>query len=203
MMNASALPLLAAAVLTLLLPDSHSFVGGTRKADPRNIINGHAIPKEGYCDQPYVVVTNDGNWLCLLTTGPGGRIAKVPACGGHDQRGPGQDLVETDRHRAGQRAGLAICLVVVPLVTPGGRVYAFYDYDGDGKVQATWDCDPGLLKTKSIHHLSIIVDGGPRIITFLVDGRLCDGGSGRATAGADSTKPWRTSTAAGSRSSRR
>ena len=27
--------------------------------------------------------------------------------------------------------------------------------------------------------MTIIVDGGPRCITFLVDGRLCDGGDGR------------------------
>ena len=26
---------------------------------------------EGYCDQPYVVITKDGNWLCVLTTGAG------------------------------------------------------------------------------------------------------------------------------------
>src|SRR6185369_2097551 len=40
-------------------------------ADPRNVKSGLVIPDEGYCDQPYVVVTKDGNWLCLLTTGPG------------------------------------------------------------------------------------------------------------------------------------
>ena len=39
--------------------------------DPRNVLNGLVIPDEGYCDQPYVVVTRDGNWLCTLTTGPG------------------------------------------------------------------------------------------------------------------------------------
>ena len=31
--------------------------------DWRNIANGNPIPKEGYCDLPYVVVTDDGNWL--------------------------------------------------------------------------------------------------------------------------------------------
>ena len=29
------------------------------------------------------------------------------------------------------------------------------------------------------HHITIIVDGGPRIITFLVDGQVCDGGTQR------------------------
>src|SRR5437867_10796604 len=41
------------------------------RPDWRNIRNGSPIPKEGYCDQPYVVITNDGAWLCVLTTGRG------------------------------------------------------------------------------------------------------------------------------------
>ena len=35
------------------------------------ITNGLAIPDEGYCDQPYVVITKEGHWLCTLTTGRG------------------------------------------------------------------------------------------------------------------------------------
>ncbi len=39
--------------------------------DTRDIATGYVIPDEGYCDQPYVVITQDGNWLCLLTTAGG------------------------------------------------------------------------------------------------------------------------------------
>ena len=39
--------------------------------DPRHIVNGHEIPSQNYADQPYIVVTKEGNWLCTLTTGPG------------------------------------------------------------------------------------------------------------------------------------
>ena len=39
--------------------------------DPRDIVNGFEIPSEGYCDQPYVVKTLDGAWLCVMTTGRG------------------------------------------------------------------------------------------------------------------------------------
>ncbi|MBN1854773.1 MAG: hypothetical protein JW829_18720, partial [Pirellulales bacterium] len=39
--------------------------------DIRDISTGHIIPDEGYCDQPYVVILQDGNWLCLLTTAKG------------------------------------------------------------------------------------------------------------------------------------
>ncbi|MBT4498900.1 MAG: hypothetical protein HOC74_14320, partial [Gemmatimonadetes bacterium] len=40
-------------------------------ADWRHIANGWGIPSEGYCDQPFVVKTDDGAWLCIMTTGPG------------------------------------------------------------------------------------------------------------------------------------
>ena len=42
-----------------------------RPMDSRNIKTGSRIPDQGYCDQPYDVVTNDGDWLCTLTTGSG------------------------------------------------------------------------------------------------------------------------------------
>ena len=97
-------------------------------SDPRHIRNGLVIPDEGYCDQPYVVITADGNWLCTLTTGRGEE--------GHT----GQHVVATispDRGRTwsplidiepadGPEASWAM-----PLVVPGGRVYVFYDYNGD------------------------------------------------------------------------
>jgi len=49
----------------------------------------------------------------------------------------------------------------------------------DGRIRWSWDCDPGLLVAGRAHHITVIVDGGPRIITFVVDGRLCDGGESR------------------------
>jgi len=50
---------------------------------------------------------------------------------------------------------------------------------GDGRSQASWDSDPGLLAEGRLHHVAIIVDSGPQIITFVVDGTLCDGGDAR------------------------
>lgn len=96
--------------------------------DPRNIRTGFRIPDEGYCDQPYVVVTHDGNWLCTLTTGPGREGAG------------GQHVVSTtssDRGRTWTKAvdiepsGGPAASWVVPLIVPSGRVYAFYTYNGD------------------------------------------------------------------------
>jgi hypothetical protein len=49
----------------------------------------------------------------------------------------------------------------------------------DGRSESCWDCDPGLLSAGKPHHILANVDGGPKIITFVVDGRLCDGGEAR------------------------
>jgi len=45
----------------------------------------------------------------------------------------------------------------------------------DGASLATWESDAGALSTKGRHHIVAIVDNGPRIMSFVVDGRLCDG----------------------------
>ncbi|MGH7956701.1 MAG: hypothetical protein ACREH8_06790 [Opitutaceae bacterium] len=39
--------------------------------DPRHITHGWNVPSEGYADQPYIVQTDDGAWLCVITTGSG------------------------------------------------------------------------------------------------------------------------------------
>jgi len=46
----------------------------------------------------------------------------------------------------------------------------------DGETCAVWDGDPGILQANRLHHVVITVDAGPRIITFVVDGRVGDGG---------------------------
>jgi hypothetical protein len=49
----------------------------------------------------------------------------------------------------------------------------------DGRTENRWDCDPGLIEPNTLHHLVVTVDGGPKIITFVVDGKLCDGADHR------------------------
>ena len=39
--------------------------------DMRNITTGLEIPTITYSDQPYIVKTEDGAWLCCVTTGVG------------------------------------------------------------------------------------------------------------------------------------
>jgi hypothetical protein len=49
----------------------------------------------------------------------------------------------------------------------------------DGRSRAGWDSDPGAVEAGKLHHLVITVDGGPKIVTFVVDGVLGDGGDAR------------------------
>ncbi|MEQ8681179.1 MAG: exo-alpha-sialidase, partial [Cyclobacteriaceae bacterium] len=48
----------------------------------------------------------------------------------------------------------------------------------DGRTIAVWDSDSVSEEGKT-HHVTIIVDGGPGIISFVVDGQVCDGGTYR------------------------
>jgi hypothetical protein len=49
----------------------------------------------------------------------------------------------------------------------------------DGQTRAVWDVDQGILQANKEHSISIIVDGGPKIISFVVDGIFLDGGNSR------------------------
>jgi hypothetical protein len=97
--------------------------------DPRNFANGQRIPVEGYCDQPRIVVTKDGAWVCVLTTGPGVEGAEgqhVVATASEDKGktwSPLIDIEPVDKERKSA--------YVLALITPQDRVYAFYNYNGD------------------------------------------------------------------------
>jgi hypothetical protein len=96
--------------------------------DWRNIQSGYEIPSENYVDQPYVVVTRDGNWLCTLTTGAGreGEIGQhIVASISRDKGKTWSKLIDIEPAN-GPEASWAM-----PLVTTSGRVYVFYDYNGD------------------------------------------------------------------------
>jgi len=47
----------------------------------------------------------------------------------------------------------------------------------DGRTQNSWECDRDVLREGAQHHIVTIVDGGPRVILFVIDGKLCDGGA--------------------------
>ncbi len=109
-------------------PQAATIPSMAKRSDRRNIVNGSEIPRENYSDQPYVVVTKDGNWLCVLTTGPG------------TEGVPGQHIISTISSDKGATWSKPVDIEpskgpeaswVMPLATPGGRVYAFYTYNYD------------------------------------------------------------------------
>jgi len=106
-------------------------IQGVRMTDTRNISNGQHIPGEAYVDQPYVVVMSNGTWVCTLTTGKGleGQQGQhVVSTASKDQGKTWSDLVDIEPDTGPEASW------VTPLVTPYGRVYAFYTFNGDNVV---------------------------------------------------------------------
>jgi len=97
--------------------------------DPRTFANGKLIPAENYCDQPRIVVTKDGTWVGVLTTGKG------------KEGEPGQHVVATSSTDRGENWSPLVDIeppdkkitsaYAVALITPTDRIYAFYCYNGD------------------------------------------------------------------------
>jgi Concanavalin A-like lectin/glucanases superfamily/BNR repeat-like domain len=111
--------------------------------DRRNIRTGSSIPKEGYVDQPYIVITKDGKWLCVLTTGSG------------VEGEPGQHAVATISTDKGATWSPLIDIEpangpeaswVMPLIAPSGRVYVFYTYNKDNLRRIEGSNSPGSAK---------------------------------------------------------
>ena len=111
----------------------------TLAADPRNITAGREIPNEGYADQPYIVKTTDGAWLCVLTTGTGREGdggQHVISTRSTDQGRTWSPPVDIEP-ATGPEASYAVLLAV-----PSGRVYAFYNHNTDNLRQVKADNPP-------------------------------------------------------------
>jgi BNR repeat-like domain len=114
------------AMVALLTPASAADSG--RVPDWRRFSEGYEIPDENYSDQPYVVITRDGAWLCVLTTGVGVEGAS------------GQHVVSTRSTDMGKTWTPLVDIEpadgpeaswVMPVITPRGRAYVFYTYNRD------------------------------------------------------------------------
>jgi hypothetical protein len=115
-------------LLAVLILGASAASAGQDPPDWRNIRAGHEIPSENYTDQPYVVVTADGSWLCTLTTGRGNEGHKgqhVVATISTDKGKTWSDLIDIEPADGPEASW------VMPLISPAGRVYAFYNYNGD------------------------------------------------------------------------
>ena len=96
--------------------------------DPRNVREGWLIPTATYCDQPYVIKTDDGAWLCTVTTGAG------------HEGDPGQHVTSMRSTDHGKTWSTPVPLeppggpeasYSVMLNLPGGRVFCFYNHTTD------------------------------------------------------------------------
>ncbi|HEU0119273.1 MAG TPA: sialidase family protein, partial [Bryobacteraceae bacterium] len=108
----------------------------TAADDPRNITTGAVIPDEFYADQPYIVKTNDGAWLCVITTGPGAEGAggqHVVSLRSTDKGKTWEKAVDIEPND-GPEASYAVMLKA-----NSGRVYVFYNHNTDNIRQVIGD----------------------------------------------------------------
>ena len=104
--------------------------------DPRNITTGLVIPDEFYADQPYIVKTSDGAWLCVMTTGPGAEGAggqHVVSLRSTDLGKTWEKAVDIEPNN-GPEASYAVMLKAT-----SGRVYVFYNHNTDNIRQVIGD----------------------------------------------------------------
>ncbi len=97
--------------------------------DWRLITNGTTIYENGYCDQPYFVVTHDGTWFCTFTTSPaeeGSKTQYIVSCYSRDKGITWSTPIEIESSNAGIEASWAM-----PLITDYNRIYVFYTFNGD------------------------------------------------------------------------
>jgi hypothetical protein len=108
--------------------------------DWRHIDKGMEIPTQSYADQPYVVRTDDGAWLCVMTTGV--------KCEGQK----GQHVITVRSTDQGKSWSQPIALepsdgveasYAVLLKAPGGRIYCFYNHNTDDIREVK--CDEGTF----------------------------------------------------------
>ena len=96
--------------------------------DWRYIPNGSLIHSNGYVDQPYIIVLEDGNWFCVYTTSNKHEGAKGQhiACRLSSNRGKSWGEAVRIEEPGPESASWG-----VPYLTAYGRIYVFYDYNGD------------------------------------------------------------------------
>ncbi len=118
--------------------------------DPRHLSHGREIPTESYSDQPFVVRTDDGAWLCCVTTGPGhegvqGQHVTTMRSTDHGRTWSAPVPVEPGDQRENSYA--------VMFKAPSGRIYIFYNHNTDNVREVK--CHDGknvLIRVDSLGH---------------------------------------------------
>ncbi len=117
--------------------------------DPRHISTGWTIPSEGYADQPYIVKTDDGAWLCVMTTGTGkeGDTGQHVVSMRSTDQGRTWDKIVPIEPTDGPEASYAVLLKV-----PYGRIYAFYNHNTDNVRELKREDKGGYKRVDSLGH---------------------------------------------------
>lgn len=118
--------------------------------DWRNIANRRVIVGSGYADQPYLVKTDDGAWLCCVTVSTGHEGDPDQ----HVQVSRSLDCGRTwiDTVRIEPREGLENSYAVM-LKTSSGRIYIFYNHNTDNVRKVLWhDRSQSFSRVDSLGH---------------------------------------------------
>lgn len=133
-------------LFTAVLLSANILAGAQGLPDMRNINKGFVIPDESYSDQPYVIKTDDGAWLCVMTTASG----HEGVAGQHiiSQRSTDKGQTWTNwvdvEPSDGPEASYAVLLK-----SPSGRIFVFYNHNTDNTREIIGDDPPykgGVVK---------------------------------------------------------
>lgn len=116
--------------------------------DFRNINGGSEIPSENYCDQPYVVIADNGAWVCVMTTGSGdeGESGQHIVCHCSTDYGKTWVFLSDVEPADGPEASYAVLLKA-----PGGRIFCFYNHNTDDRRYVLGD--PGIFPGGKVYRV--------------------------------------------------
>ena len=96
--------------------------------DWRYLPNGTLIHSNGYVDQPYILILNDSTWFCAYTTSNQHEGAKGQHVACRTSINKGRTWSEAVKIEEPSQESASWG---VPYLTQFGRIYVFYDYNGD------------------------------------------------------------------------
>jgi hypothetical protein len=114
--------------------------------DRRNFIHGRNIPIQNYCDQPYMVQTDDKAWLLGVTTGPGNEGdpgQHITTMRTRDRGATWEDFNDLEP-QDGPEASYCVFLKI-----PSGRIYCFYNHNTDNVRKLLVD-EKGTVKKRRL-----------------------------------------------------
>ncbi|MBL8229655.1 MAG: exo-alpha-sialidase [Bryobacterales bacterium] len=170
-----------------ILTETQKDIARTHEIDPK-LINGLFQQFENK------ELTTDGMLLEVPASGAMPKSAKMPDLPLFVKRSTTRHDYGTDDLRAGVTIEARVRLLnlnpgqmLLDNRTPDGRGFAVQTAAGgavelilsDGRSEARLLSDPGTLRVGTQHHIAAIVDGGPKVMSFVIDGKLHDGGDTR------------------------